>query len=58
MREISAKTISENVAKMCIDSNYYLGQDVIDALEAGLKNEESPTGRSILEQILENAKIA
>lgn len=58
MREISAKTISENVAKMCIDSNYYLGQDVIDALEAGLKNEESPTGRSILEQILENAKIS
>lgn len=58
MREIPAQLITEKVAKMCIDANYYLHQDVIKALEEGLKREESPTGRSILEQILENAKIA
>lgn len=58
MREISAQTIVDKVAKICIDANYYLGQDVMNALEDGLKKEESPTGRAILEQILENAKIS
>ena len=58
MREISAQIITDKVAKMCIDANYYLGEDVVKALQEGLKKEESPTGRAILEQILENAKIA
>ncbi len=58
MREIAAQTISEQVAKLCIDANYYLGEDVLSALKAGLAKEESPTGRAILEQIIENAGIA
>jgi fumarate hydratase subunit alpha len=58
MREIAAQTISEQVAKLCTDANYYLGEDVLTALKAGLAKEESPTGRAILEQIIENAGIA
>ncbi len=58
MREIQASTITEEVAKLCIDANYHLDKDVIDALQEGLKKEESPSGRAILEQIIENARIA
>lgn len=58
MREISAALISEQVAKMCINANYNLGQDVIVAMQQGLHKEESPAGKAILEQLLENASIA
>jgi fumarate hydratase subunit alpha len=58
MREISATLISEKVSELCINANYHLGQDVIDAMQKGLLKEESPTGKAILEQLLENAAIA
>ncbi len=58
MREINYNDIVANVAKICIDANYNLGQDVIDALQKHLAAEESPTGKAILEQIIENAAIA
>ena len=43
---------------MCIESNYYLGQDVLLALRTCREKEPSPTGREVLDQILENAEIA
>jgi fumarate hydratase subunit alpha len=58
MKEIQARQITELVKKLCIDANYNLGDDVRQRLEDGLKGEESPTGRAILEQILQNADIA
>ncbi|MBN1485552.1 MAG: fumarate hydratase [Chloroflexia bacterium] len=58
MRELSANVISETVARLCIESNYYLGQDVVTALEQALQREESPVGQGVLQQILENARIA
>jgi fumarate hydratase subunit alpha len=58
MKEIQASQITELVKKLCIDANYNLGDDVRQRLEDGLKGEESPTGKAILEQILENADIA
>lgn len=58
MKDIKASQITELVKKLCIDANYNLGDDVRQRLEIGLKEEESPTGKAILEQILENADIA
>ncbi len=58
MREIQASAITDAVAKICIDANYHLGKDVVDALIGGLEREESPTGRAIFDQLLENAKIS
>ena len=57
MRQIEANTITQAVEKLCMEANYFLGQDVIDALERSLKREESPTGQQILRDILENARI-
>lgn len=58
MREIHASQITEAVAKMAAESNIDLPQDVADALKAGREKEESPLGREVLDQILENARIA
>jgi fumarate hydratase subunit alpha len=58
MREISARLITEKVAELCINANYYLGDDVVDAIKKGLQQEESPTGQAIFRQILENIAIA
>ena len=58
MRTISAQTISDAVAKLAIDANYYLSDDVYNALLAGQTTEESPLGKEIIGQILHNACIA
>jgi fumarate hydratase subunit alpha len=58
MREIKAKDITETVARLSKEANYYLGDDVVAALKKAREQEESPAGRQILDQILENAKIA
>lgn len=58
MRSIEAKKITETVKQLCIDANYDLGKDVLNSLEAAHKKEESPVGKEIISQILENDKIA
>ena len=58
MREISTDRIIETVAGLCTSANFDLGEDVYTALEAARKTETSPVGRGILEQIVENARIA
>jgi fumarate hydratase subunit alpha len=58
VREIQTDQITSTVAQLCIESNYYLGQDVLAALRTARKNEVSPVGQEVLDQILENARIA
>ena len=58
MRELQAKEITSAVKRLCMESNYYLGEDVLNAIKEGLKKEESPLGKDILQQIIENAEIA
>jgi len=58
MREIDVKEITSAVKKMCIDANYYLGDDVLSAIKKYEKTEESPLGKEILNQIITNAGIA
>ena len=58
MREIHTSLITESVARLCIESNYYLGEDVLAALREYRATETSPVGHEVLDQILENAEIA
>lgn len=58
MKTIDYQTIVDEVARLCIEGNYYLGQDVVDAFKQALEKEVSPTGKDILKQLLENADIA
>jgi fumarate hydratase subunit alpha len=58
LRRIRAENITKAVKKLFIDANTRLGRDVVAALRAGLKNEQSQLGRQVLEKIIENAAIA
>ena len=46
------------VARLCIEANLDLGADVLAALRHACNTEPSPTGRAVLEQILQNAGVA
>ncbi|KPK63563.1 fumarate hydratase [candidate division WOR_3 bacterium SM23_42] len=58
MREVPYQTIVDTVAKLCMDANYFIGDDIIQAFKQGIEKEESETGKDILRQLLENAEIA
>jgi fumarate hydratase subunit alpha len=58
MRDINATEITQAVKALSMESNYYLGEDVIRALEKASEKEESPLGKEIINQILQNAEIA
>ncbi|MBM4443721.1 MAG: fumarate hydratase [Chloroflexi bacterium] len=57
-REIDASSISQAVAGLCQEANYFLPPDVTGSLKEAAQSEESSLGREILKQILENAEIA
>lgn len=58
IRKINARTVTETVKKLFMDCNYYIGDDITNALKKGLECEKSPVGRSVLSQLLENNSIA
>ena len=58
MREIEARQITRAVKELCMNAAYHLGDDVVGAIREGLEKEASPTGRDVLNQLLENAEIA
>ncbi|MEE8417155.1 MAG: fumarate hydratase [candidate division Zixibacteria bacterium] len=58
MRNIDVGEITSAVKKLSMEANYYLGDDVVKALNAAAEKEESPLGKEIINQILENTKIA
>src|SRR4030042_4363844 len=58
MREVDVSKVTAAVKKLCMDSNFYLGEDVIRTLKEWEVKEESPTGKEVIRKILENSDIA
>ena len=58
IRNVDVGDITEAIANLCLEANYYLGRDVLEGLRNACEREESPNGRDILEQLLLNADIA
>jgi fumarate hydratase subunit alpha len=58
MKEIKASEITKTVARLCQEANFELGEDVLAALKQAQKTEQSPLGREVLSQLIENAHIA
>jgi len=58
MREIRTDQIIEAVREMCMETNYDLGSEMLRAFEEALQVEESPIGKDILHQLIDNARIA
>ena len=58
MRKILAEKVTETVRRLCIEANCYLPLDVKDCIENSYSEESWPQAREILEQIMDNYKIA
>jgi fumarate hydratase subunit alpha len=58
VREIDAYRVAEEVAKLCIESNYIISGDIREAIRTARDAETNETSRDVLGQLLENADIA
>jgi fumarate hydratase subunit alpha len=58
MRDIAAEEVTGTVSHLFQEACYHLPGDVLGALKQARETEESPTGREVLDSILENAQIA
>jgi fumarate hydratase subunit alpha len=58
LREIEAGDITGAVRDICIEANTRLPEDHLAALRRALEEEESPLGREVIGELLENARVA
>ena len=58
MRELNVELITEAVKKLCIEANYYLGDDIKEALYASKKKETWKLAEDVLDKIITNSEIA
>lgn len=58
IRQIKAEIVTETVKQLFLDCNYFIGKDIMTALEKARENEKSKVGKSVLTQIIENDKLA
>ena len=58
MRIIKAQEITDTVARLCIEANCHLSQDIKDRLNEMYAGETWPQAKEILERIIENYGIA
>lgn len=58
MRDIDVTEIADTVARLAQEANYYLPEDVLDALKKARRDEEAPRAQKVLDMILRNSEIA
>lgn len=58
MRKITVSQIKDKVKELFLKTNYHIDSDLLQRLEKVLKDETSPIGKSFLQMIIENNKIA
>lgn len=58
MKTINVSVITDNIKEMCIEANHFLSKDMEEALQNAGKEEASPLGKQIMEQLAENLQIA
>lgn len=58
MKTIEFNEIVAAVAKLCIDANMFLNEDVTKAFESAAQTEESEVAKDIILKLIQNAEIA
>jgi len=58
VRELGTATVTDHVARLFVEANTLLGDEIVATFRSCLKSEASPNGRDILTQLLENAELA
>ncbi|MCJ8343774.1 MAG: fumarate hydratase, partial [Cetobacterium sp.] len=58
MKVLDLQKVTDEVARLCIEANYFIGKDVLEKLKEAEAKETSKLGKVILGQIIENDNIA
>lgn len=58
MKTINVDKVTEAIKEMCISANYFLSSDMETKMKEAREKEESPLGKQIFSQLLENLEIA
>ena len=58
MREIDVSLIENTVRDLCIKANLYLPKDMEQCIKCGARNEKSPVGQSVFDDIIRNIDVA
>lgn len=58
MRSVDASEITKNIKEMCIEATHFLSDDMKEVFNKAHESEESPLGRQIIGQLMENLNIA
>ncbi len=58
MKEINTSEIIETVANICIEANCVLNDDIYNSINKSIENEQSPIGKKILNDLIDNANLA
>lgn len=58
MRTIKNTKIISTIKQLCMDANYFLGNDVVSAFKNGLEKEISPVGQAVFKTLIKNAETA
>ncbi len=58
MRKIKAQAVEEAVRKACIEANLVGSKDLVAAFQSAREIEESEAGKAVLDQLLENLRVA
>jgi len=58
MRDIDAQEVTKTVSRLFYEANFFLTDDVLDAIKKARETEESSVAREVLDRIVENADIA
>jgi fumarate hydratase subunit alpha len=58
VRELSVTEIAAAVERLFVEANTDIGGGTLERLESALGEEQTPTGREVLKELLENARIA
>jgi fumarate hydratase subunit alpha len=58
VREVDVAVVADAIEQLCLDANYELPANVVDALTAARVREASPIGKQTISLLLENAEVA
>lgn len=58
MRILDVAEITKQVKEMCIEANYFLSEDMCQAITKAVETEASPVGKQVLGQLCDNMQIA
>jgi fumarate hydratase subunit alpha len=58
LREISCDKIKITIEELCVRANYEIGADILQGLRKGHRQEESPVGKAVIQQIIDNDLLA